>query len=61
MQILFPPSLQKGDTVAFVAPSSPMRPERLELGIRYFSEKGFSSRVEVVYKYKGQEKSKDNE
>ena len=42
---LIPPSLKKGDTVGFIAPSSPLMPGRIESGIRYFESKGFKVKL----------------
>jgi muramoyltetrapeptide carboxypeptidase len=38
-------SLKPGDTVGFIAPSSPLRQERIETGIRYFESKGLKVKL----------------
>ena len=45
MMNLIPPSLKKGDTVGFIAPSSPLMPGRIESGIHYFESRGFKVKL----------------
>lgn len=41
MQPIFPKSLQKGDTIALVAPASPVKRRRIEVAIERLEAKGF--------------------
>lgn len=43
--MMIPPSLKPGDTIGLITPSSPMRPERLELGLNYLKSKGFQVKL----------------
>lgn len=43
--ILKPSPLKKGDTIGLVSPSSPMRPERLALGLSFLESKGFKVKL----------------
>ena len=38
---MLPKSLQKGDTIGLIAPSSPLQPDRVESGTRYLESLGF--------------------
>lgn len=52
---LKPPRLQKGDTIGVVAPASPMKPERLQKGVKYLKNLGYQVKlgesVEQVHGY----------
>ena len=39
------PSLQLGDTIGLITPSSPLFPGRLEAGIAYFEQKGYKVKI----------------
>lgn len=41
-ETIFPAALEKGDTIGIISPASPMIRERLERGIAYLKERGFS-------------------
>lgn len=45
MIILDPSSLQKGDTIGLIAPSSSLKPERLATGTHYLTQKGFNIKL----------------
>jgi muramoyltetrapeptide carboxypeptidase len=45
MDFIIPPSLQKGDAIGLIAPSSPLRSGRLEIGRRYLQQQGFRVKV----------------
>lgn len=45
MEYLYPNALQPGDTVGFIAPSSPLQAGRFEQGVRYFQQKGLKVRA----------------
>lgn len=45
MSYTIPPSLKKDSTIGLIAPSSPLRPERLELGVAYLKKKGFHVKI----------------
>ncbi len=42
IETIFPPALQEGDTIGIISPASPMIRERLEKGIAYLKNRGFS-------------------
>jgi muramoyltetrapeptide carboxypeptidase len=45
MNFIIPPSLRKGDTIGLIAPSSPLRLGRLEIGSLYLQQQGFKVKV----------------
>jgi len=45
MQPVFPRALRQGDTIAFVAPASPVKRERIELAIERLEANGFHIKV----------------
>lgn len=45
MNYIIPNPLQKGDTIGLIAPSSPPQPGRLEVGMQYLKNLGFSVKV----------------
>lgn len=45
MHCIIPGALKKGDTIGLIAPSSPLRPERIEQGTCYLESKGFKVKL----------------
>lgn len=45
MHYFIPEPIKTGDTLGLLTPSSPMRPELLELGISYLKQKGFQVKL----------------
>lgn len=45
MTYIIPAHLKKGDTIGLIAPSSPPRPDRLEVGTQYLKNLGFNVKV----------------
>lgn len=45
MNIIHPKSIQKGDTIGLITPSSPLEPGSLDAGMRYLEEKGFKIKL----------------
>lgn len=43
--VITPKPLQKGDTIGLVAPSSPLQPGRLEVGVSYLEKHGFNVKI----------------
>jgi len=41
-ETIYPPALREGDTIGIISPASPMIRERLEKGIAYLKNRGFS-------------------
>ncbi|NOY76772.1 MAG: LD-carboxypeptidase [Calditrichaeota bacterium] len=39
---IYPPALREGDTIGIISPASPMIRERLEKGVAYLKDRGFS-------------------
>ncbi len=50
MNCIIPPHLKPGDTVGFIAPSSPLNLDRLKAGIHYFEQKGFNVKLSAHLK-----------
>jgi len=45
MNYIQPRSLKKGDTIGLIAPSSPLKPERLGPGVRYLEQLGYKVKL----------------
>ena len=45
MRTCLPPRLKHNDTIGLITPSSPMQAGRLDLGVHYFEQQGFKTRV----------------
>src|SRR5579871_5280408 len=45
MNLINPMSIQKGDTIGLITPSSPLEPGSLEAGMRYLEQKGFKIKL----------------